>query len=177
MQQCTSNDDLIEYQEFNWSVMSFVSEMVGLFRDNPDPQTAILQILKRVGDLYRVDRVYISLFTPDGTKIETALQWHVEDTPALNFSDLINRKDVLHTFQEREICRCDDVSKLDDENAKKFYDTYGVKAGIEYLFIKNGEAFGWIGLHDCHHTRHWLAREIELLQTVAILLRERIHSL
>ncbi len=170
-------EGLNDYAVFDWSVMSFVSEMLDEFSRYQDPREAIYHILERIGDIYQVDRVYICLFSSDEESFQTDIQWYKEEAGPVKWSYPARREQVLSIFQYGCLAKYDRVSDIQDAGARAYFEEMNVKASLEYLLVKNGYAFGWISLDDCHKTRHWETREIELLQTAAMLFRERTYRL
>lgn len=169
-------EELEDSAEFNWSIISFISKLLEKFGDGRDERASILNILQWLGEIYQVDRVYICRFSKDRTALECELQWCRDGISPARFAGEVDAERVIRLFENMGLVVCGAVSQLQDGKLRQHLEAYGVQSALAYLFVKNGEVSGWIGLDDCHRKRGWRTEEIEVLQAAAILLRERTAS-
>lgn len=164
-------------EEFDWSVLSFVSGILKEFRNTDNMKYAVEQILRKIGTLYQADRAYIVLFSEDGQTALTWCQWNRPGVPVLDAVSISAKQHIFDFFRADGLAVYDSLEQVKPEPARCFLERCDVKATLQGLLIKNETCFGWIAIDDCKEKRHWRAQEIELLQTSVMLLRERIPPL
>lgn len=163
--------------DFDWSVLSFVSGILKEFRATDDVKSAVERILEKIGLLYQVDHTYIVLFSKDEKHAFIWCQWNREGVCSLPMSFETSKNEILNSFRADGFAVYDSVDQLPDASIRETFQRAGAKSTLQGLLIKNEYCFGLIGVDDCTNQRHWMAHEIELLQTSVMLLRERILPL
>lgn len=147
----------------------FLAESTLRIRRSLDVNEVLNTTVAEVREFLNADRVYISVFDPQGFT-ET-----VAEAVASGWSPMLGTRsprpileDIQQVFTQTPIRVNSDSEKTEsNEFLKIYYQMYQIKASIGISIWQDGQLYGVLNVNQCGAPRQWQAFEVELLDRLA----------
>ena len=135
--------------------------------------TAVHDTLRRLGELFKVDRTYIFEFTDDGLAMNNTFEWCANEIiPQIDNLQGVPREIVpwwMQLLENGEIIIIPRVSEMPKEAAseRQILSEQGIQSVLVTPMTSDHGLFGFIGFDSVAHERNWTKEEVNLLSMLS----------